>query len=98
PVTVIVNPKPLLSSTHGPLTTCSGDAFVYIPTNYVDGTTYTWTRAHVAGIAPATGSGTGNIHEVLVDSTLAPKTVTYVFTMTANGCPNKESITVIVNP
>ncbi len=97
-VTVVVHPRPRLSSDPGPFTVCSGTAFSYGPTGYVTGTSFAWTRAAVAGISPATGSGTGGILEVLIDSTLMPKNVVYKYVMTANGCKDSTYINLTVNP
>jgi hypothetical protein len=96
-VTVMVHPTPTLSSSLAN-NVCSGTNFHYVPTGFVFGTTFTWTRAHVAGITPATKSGNGTIDEVLTDSALIPINTSYVFTLTANGCTHIESIAVVVNP
>ena len=61
---------------------------------------YSWSRAAVPGIIPATGSGTGAaITETLVNSTTDPVVVTYVITPSVNGCTGTpKSISVTVNP
>jgi len=69
-----------------------------VPTGFVFGTTFSWTRVHVAGINPANGSGTGVVDEVLTDSLLTPISTSYVFTLVANGCTHVQSITVTVDP
>ena len=41
--------------------------------------------------------GTGDISETLVNTTASPVNVTYVYTLTANGCPNTQSVVVTVS-
>ena len=96
-VIVVVHPTPVLSS---PLTpsVCSGAAFYYVDSSYTFGTTTTWTRGRVAGISPATGTGSGNISETLTDSLSTPVTTVYDIILTANGCQHSELLTVTVNP
>ena len=95
-VTVTVNPTPKLST---PLTdsVCSEGLFTYTPVSATSGTNFAWVRAAVGGITPATGSGTGNISETLVNSTSAGINVNYVYTLTANGCVNTQTLAVMVN-
>ncbi|MBN9300108.1 MAG: hypothetical protein J0I41_24130, partial [Filimonas sp.] len=99
-VTVVVNPTPKLNSAATVAAICNDGTVSYTPTSNTTGTTYNWTRASVTGITPATGSGTGNINETLHNGTTDPITVTYVYTLSANGCaaPTTESITVVVKP
>jgi hypothetical protein len=95
---VTVNPLPTLTS---PLTasTCTNALFTYTATPSVSGTTLAWTRPAVTGITPSTNAGTGNISETLVNTTTAPITVRYIYTLTlAGGCPNTDTVTVTVNP
>jgi hypothetical protein len=40
----------------------------------------------------------GNINETLTNTTSAPVNVTYVYTLTANGCVNTQNVVVTVNP
>ena len=94
-----VNPIPALSSSLTPPAICSGTAFSYTPTSLTAGTTFSWTRATVAGITPVgPTSGNGNPNETLTNTTAAPIVVTYVYTLTANGCSNTQNVTVTVNP
>jgi len=99
-VTVTVNPQPRLNSTLDPAPICSGTAFVYTPSSSTTGTSFSWTRAAVNGISNAPGTGTGNINEILVTSTAAPINVTYVYTLSANGCAStiNNTFVVTVNP
>ncbi|MHC2993285.1 hypothetical protein OB13_17490 [Pontibacter sp. HJ8] len=95
-VQVTVNPSPVLSS---PLTAsvCSGATFNYSPTSATPDATFSWTRAASAGNAAA--NGTGDISEVLNNSSTAPITVTYQITTRANGCDGaNQNLVVTVNP
>ena len=99
-VTLNVNPTPVLSSSLLPPAICSGTTFTYIATSATAGSTFTWTRAAVAGISQAASGGTGNVSEVLTNTTSSPINVTYKYTTSANGCNNApgESVVVSVNP
>jgi hypothetical protein len=94
---ITVNPLPALTSTLTPAAT-SGVTFSYTPTSTISGTTYSWTRAAVAGISNAASSGTGSISQILVNTTDAPVNVTYVYTLTGNGCVNTQNVVVSVVP
>ena len=97
-VVVAVNPAPLLSSTQSPAAICSG-TFTYTATSATAGTTFSWTRATVAGISQAGTSGAvANISETLTNTTANPLNVTYVYTLTANSCNNTQNVVVSVNP
>ena len=55
----------------------------------------------VAGITPVgPTSGTDNPNETLTNTTAAPLTVRYIYTLTANGCTNPVTfnVDVVVNP
>ncbi|GGG29402.1 PKD-like domain-containing protein [Pontibacter amylolyticus] len=95
-VVVTVNPSPKLST---PLTrsVCSGSRFIYEPASATTGATFTWTRAAFGGNAAS--SGTGDISEVLTNTTTAPITVTYEITTRANGCNGeRQDLVVTINP
>ncbi|MES2701218.1 MAG: T9SS type A sorting domain-containing protein [Bacteroidota bacterium] len=98
-VVVVVRPKPVLSSPVAH-TICSGNMFNYTPATLLDvPVTFTYARAAVIGILPATGSGSGSIHETLTNTTTSPITVTYVIAMTVGGvCTRSQNITVVVSP
>lgn len=100
PVTVIVNPTPTLSSTLSIGTFCSGTGISYTPSSNVEGTTFKWSRAAITGITESARTDVeGNItNDVLTNTTTAPITVTYAYTLTANGCSNTQDITAIVQP
>ncbi len=98
-VVVTVNPIPKLSSTLTPPAICSGSTFGYTATSATTGATFGWTRAAVGGITEASSFGSGNVSEVLTNTTTAPINVIYLYTTTANGCSNApENVTVTVNP
>ncbi len=100
-VDVVVNPMPALTSSLTPPAICSGSAFSYTPTSGTAGTSFAWTRATVAGITPVgPTSGNGNPNETLTNTTTAPVSVRYVYTLTANSCTNPTTfnVDVVVNP
>lgn len=92
-----VNAIPVLS---GGLTatTNSGSSFTYTPASSVTATVFSWSRTAVTGIKNPAAQGTGNINEVLYNTTNAPAVVTYIYTLTAKGCTNKQNLVVTVNP
>lgn len=100
-ITVTVNPKPVLNNSgSSPVAICSGTTYGYTPTSATAGTSINWSRAIFTGINNAAGSGSNNPNEVLNNATNppAPVTVSYVFTLSANGCSNTQTIPVVVNP
>ena len=101
-VYVRVNPAPALSSTLTPAAICSNSTFTYVPSSTTQLTSgsygFTWSRAAVAGISQVASSGSGSINEVLTNTTFLPVTVTYVYTISANGCSATNNVTVVVNP
>lgn len=98
-LTLTVAPGLVLSS---PATTtaCNNELFEYVPTSTHSGATYTWTRAAVAGISNAavTTPQSGDVSEVLVNTTNAPIDVVYSFTVTTATCFAVQDVTVTVNP
>jgi gliding motility-associated-like protein len=97
-VVVPVYPNLTLNSVLSAPAICNGATFNYTPTSQVSGVNFSWSRSSVSGITPSTSSGTGSISEVLNNTTTAPITVTYAYTLTANGCSKTTNITVVVNP
>ena len=92
------SPKPIpVLSGNLTATSVSGTAFTYTPGSTTAGTTFAWSRAAVAGISNAAASGTGNINETLVNTLSTPVNVTYVYTLTANGCTNTQNVVVSVS-
>lgn len=96
-IVVTVNPTPLLSNNLAAII-CSDVFFYYTPTSATTGTTFSWTRAIVAGISNAAGSGTDSTAEQLHNTTTTSILVNYIYTLTADGCSNNETIAVTVNP
>ncbi len=98
-VMVKVNPLPRISNDSGNLAVCDSAVFSYAPTSKTPGATYAWSRAYEAGISnlPATGTG-GTPGERLNNTTYISVPVTYVYTVTANGCSNTQNVSVQVRP
>ncbi|MCX6233721.1 MAG: HYR domain-containing protein, partial [Bacteroidetes bacterium] len=98
--TITVYPRPVLTSSLTPPPICSGTEFSYEPTSNVVNTAFAWSRAAVAGISNSAATGTGNPHEILNNTTVLPVVVTYIYTLTANGCtsPSTYAVVVSVNP
>ncbi len=98
--TLTANVNPTLTLYPTPLTgsICDGATFSYTQSNPIPGVIYTWSREGVTGIANPAASGTGNISESLDDTVTSPVTVTYVDTLSLNGCMNTQTLSVIVNP
>jgi hypothetical protein len=96
-VAVTVHPTPRLSTTLYD-TTCSGAAYTYVPVPTIPGTTFSWVRAAVAGITPATSSGTGTISETLSSIHGTATEVVYSFALSANGCTATRNLHVLIVP
>ncbi|RDV13120.1 T9SS C-terminal target domain-containing protein [Pontibacter diazotrophicus] len=102
-VTVVVNPRPVLSNTDTEVAVCSNAPFTYTATTAtrsLPAPTFAWSRAAVTGISNAAASGeTATVSETLVNETSAPINVTYVYRVTAYGCEGPEqNVVVTVNP
>jgi hypothetical protein len=96
--TVTVNPRPTLSSPLTPASVCDSTIFSYTPLSSTPGTTFAWSRAVVAGIIAPASTGAGNPNEQLINTTYVPIGVVYVYTLSAAGCINTQTVTVTVNP
>jgi len=95
---ITVNPTPKLSSTLTPSAICANTEFDYAPNSQTSNTVFPWVRIPVAGIIPTTASGGNSISEKLGNTTIAEIDVKYVYTLEANGCVNKDTVTVAVQP
>lgn len=89
---------PINNGSVATISACSNVNFNYHPMSDIIGTTFSWSRAAVAGISNALATGTDDINEVLVNTTSSPVVVTYVYTLTVNGCTSTKNISVTVNP
>ncbi len=97
-VAVTVHPTPRLSGSLND-TLCSGSTFNYVPTSPTSGITWSWSRAVVSGITPAsTSSGTADISETLGNTTSGPLTAVYTFMLAAGGCSSVRNLAVTVYP
>lgn len=98
-VTFVVNPLPSLTSSSVANPICSNTEFNYVPTSNIVGTTFTWFRDAVTGLQNSKSSGSGNIRETLIDTTINPLTIYYKFVLSANGCNDtSSSLKVPINP
>jgi len=101
-VPLIVHPTPKLSSALSD-SACSGAPYMYTPTtDLTPAVTFAWTRAAVTNITPATGSGSGNVNETLVNATTNTINVAYIYTTTVgttgNFCSKSQTLNVKVRP
>ncbi len=96
-VRVVVNPAPVLSSAINPPAICSGTFFNYAATSNTFNVVFNWSRSYVVGITDPVTSGQGNISEVLNNPTYNAVIVPYIFTLTANGCTNIQTVYETVN-
>jgi len=97
-VEITVSPKPILTSTLTPPAICNATNFSYNPISPTDGVSWIWTRNTITGITNTAGTGTGVINETLINTSANPITVPYVFALTTYGCPNTQTVNVIVFP
>ena len=101
--TVTVNPIPVVSQILPPnQTRCSGIEAIseIVPYSTTGGTTFTWTRDHVADVTGLAASGTNSVPTTtLTNTTSAPITVTFTFIPRANGCEGLPvTATAVINP
>ncbi len=99
-VNVLVNPIPGITSA-GAGSVCSGNALNYTITSGTPGTSFTWSRALVAGISnPAVANQpSATITETLINTGNIPINVTYVIMAAANNCTSQPfNYVVTVNP
>ena len=97
-VMLTVNPKPMLSTSLTPSALCDSAVFNYPPASNTAGATFSWSRPYISGIYSVAQTGTGNPDQQLINSTYVVVDVIYNFTISANGCSNKQNVVVAVNP
>jgi hypothetical protein len=93
-----VNPTPKLSSTLTPPAICANTILDYAPTSATFNTVFSWVRLPVTGIMPSSGNGGHSISETLGNTTIIEIDAQYVYTLEANGCLNKDTVVVAVQP
>jgi len=101
-VNITVKPKPVITVNTAQTNYCSGEEIVVTlaATGFTE-TAFSWSRAAVDGIIPATSFSTGSateIKETLTNSSNASKTVVYSITGKFKGCEESISQSVIVLP
>jgi gliding motility-associated-like protein len=96
-LTVTVNPSPTIAGSIAATSICTSGTFSFNTSSATAGTTVSWSRAAVTGIT-GTSTGTGNIIEALVNTTLNPVSTIYTVELTASGCGFTQPISVTVNP
>ncbi|MDP1746685.1 MAG: PKD-like domain-containing protein [Bacteroidota bacterium] len=98
-ITVTVNPTPTLTSPSSGAV-CSGVPYSYTPTSSVFGATFNWSRAVVTGISNIFKTGTDDPTETLINTIPSPINVTYIYTLSVNGCQNTTNFNLVttVNP
>ncbi len=97
-IVVTVRPVPTLISTTTPAGICDNATFFYTPASSVSGSSFSWSRSFVPGIANAAASGGGTIAEILDNTTYYPIAVTYKYTVSAAGCSSTRNVVVNVSP
>lgn len=77
---------------------CSGAQINFSPQSTIAGTTFSWIRNQITGIIPTSGTGLGNISEILTNQTTNVIQVEYNYTLSANDCLNSQTVTVSILP
>jgi hypothetical protein len=99
PYTFTFNAFPTLTSPLIMPTICSGTTFTYNAITNSSNTTVQWTRPAVSGISnPAiTTPQSSNPSETLVNTSTAPKTVIYSYTLSNGGCTTYYPVSCVVS-
>ncbi|MDR1757385.1 MAG: T9SS type A sorting domain-containing protein [Bacteroidales bacterium] len=96
---ITINPVARLSSPRTNDAICSEDIFTYVATSTTDNVTYAWRRLPNTDIKNSPAQGTGNrISEKLVSLSTSPVEVTYLITLSYEGCTHVDTTTVFVMP
>ena len=100
PATITIKPIPDALATPASQTTCSGtNISTIVITGTVPSTVFNWARNNTGTVTGIVASGSGDISGSLTNATIAPVTVTFTITPTANGCTGTPvTATVVVNP
>ncbi|MDT0684935.1 PKD-like domain-containing protein [Autumnicola psychrophila] len=99
PVTVTENPTPELTSPTEVAGFCSETAFIYEFTSNVSETQFYWSRNAMNGISTPANNSSGDIGEVLVNTTTNPIDVVYEVTLVSpEGCVSTTEISTTVTP
>lgn len=97
-INAVVNPTASLTSSLTAPAICSGSQFSYTPTSATSGAAFAWIRAIQPNISNGLVNGPGNPLETLVNTSSSNAPVSYVYTVSANGCSNTQSVLVQVKP
>ena len=98
-VSVNVNPALVISNASSLYEICSGSSFKFIPNANITNVPYTWTRATVPGISNATATDSGNIDEILNNTTDASIEVQYIYRIGQTvTCASDQAVKVSVKP
>jgi len=98
-VSVLINPAINITNAGSGFTVCSKEAFLFSPVLSVSGAQLAWTREAVPGISNTAGSGTGDIGEVLVNTSSVPVDVLYKYTISqSSACVADQFVKVTVQP
>ncbi|MBN9293624.1 MAG: gliding motility-associated C-terminal domain-containing protein, partial [Flavobacteriia bacterium] len=97
-VSIVVNPKPVVTLNASATTICSGSAVTITPSSTPAGATFSWTAT--GNNTSGANNGTGTVIAANLTATAtAPGTATYAVTATLNGCTSDPVNSVItVNP
>jgi predicted Fe-Mo cluster-binding NifX family protein len=98
-VSVVVSPGPQLTVTNNAPTICNPASTNIALSSTTSGAAISWTTAAVAGVSGnVDGTGT-SIAQTLTSTNTTPTTVSYVVSVTANGCTAPtQTVNVVVNP
>lgn len=99
-VTTNVKPTPALTNiASAQSSVCSGQSVTFTALSSLTGTSFNYSRSALPNINPnAVNSNTASINEPITNSSTAPITVHYIYTLTKSNCSVVEDIPVIVNP
>jgi hypothetical protein len=92
-----VQPTPHINSTLV-AQICDSSIFSYLPTTTVLGSSISWQRPSMIGMANTIGSGISDINERLIDTAFKILKVPYYFSSIANGCIGKDTLSLTVIP